>query len=113
MRFLCASLSTSVILLSGPRGLLARQLLPGVEASGLSDVLGEIAERKGASRSQVALAWCMGKGTVPIPGGRTLAQCKENVGAMKIRLSNGELDALDEAAMRIKKPMVQNSMASM
>eukprot|EP00959_Pyramimonas_sp_CCMP1952_P018909 399522-Pyramimonas_sp.AAC.1 len=64
------------------------------------------------SGSQVALAWCMAKGTVPIPGARSLTQCRSNLAAMRLSLSASEVDALDQAAMCITTPMVQNSMAS-
>jgi len=102
---------------SGPRGLLARRLLPGAESSGLLPTLQEIAQAKSTSRqevtgSQVALAWCMAKDTVPIPGAKSLEQCRSNLAAMRLTLSPGEVLALDEAAMRITTPMVQNSMAS-
>ncbi len=57
---------------------------------------------------QVAINWCMCKGTVPIPGAKDLAQAQENLGALGWRLSSGEVAELDTAAGRIKKGMVQN-----
>lgn len=105
---------------SGPRGLLARKILPSAESSGLLPTLTEIAAQRSTSKqqvtnSQVALAWCMHHGTVPIPGAKSKEQCLQNLGAMKLSLSGAEVDALDEAAMSIKasKAMVQNSMRSM
>jgi len=102
----------------GPRGILARRLLPGAESSGLLPTLREIAQSKSTTRqevstSQVALAWCMAKDTVPIPGAKTVEQCQSNLAAMRLKLSAADVTALDEAAMRVKTPMVQNSMASM
>jgi len=42
------------------------------------------AEKKGATRSQVALAWLLAKGlhVVPIPGSRNEAHLLENLGAV-------------------------------
>eukprot|EP00238_Polyblepharides_amylifera_P003275 CAMPEP_0196593630 /NCGR_PEP_ID=MMETSP1081-20130531/76131_1 /TAXON_ID=36882 /ORGANISM="Pyramimonas amylifera, Strain CCMP720" /LENGTH=317 /DNA_ID=CAMNT_0041917661 /DNA_START=257 /DNA_END=1210 /DNA_ORIENTATION=- len=97
----------------GPRGLLARRLLPGAESSGLLPILKEIAKRKKVTTSQVTLAWNMAKDTIPIPGAKNLDQCKQNIKAMSVNLSSSEVASLDEAAMRIKTPMLQNSMRSM
>jgi len=48
------------------------------------------------------------KDTVPIPGVRTLEQAEENIGALEFRLSSDMVDALDKAALDLKKPMIQN-----
>ena len=88
--------------------------LPTVDASP-SDGLrftGRVHGMQEVTGSQVALAWCMAKDTVPIPGAKSLEQCQSNLAAMRLRLSPGEVAALDEAATRITTPMVQNSMAS-
>lgn len=58
--------------------------------------------------SQVSLNWCICKGTVPIVGVKTLAQARENLGALGWRLSQEEIEGLDEAAAKIKKQSVQN-----
>ena len=70
-------------------------------------VLAALFERSRA-RSQVAINWCMCKGTVPIPGAKDLAQAQDNLGALGWRLGSGEVAELDAAAGRIKKGMVQN-----
>lgn len=57
---------------------------------------------------QVAINWCMCKGTIPIPGAKDLAQAKENLGALGWRLSEAEVAELDAAAGRCKKGMTQN-----
>jgi pyridoxine 4-dehydrogenase len=57
---------------------------------------------------QVAINWCICKGTVPIPGAKDLAQAKENLGALGWRLSSGEVAELDAAAARCSSSMVQN-----
>lgn len=58
--------------------------------------------------SQVALNWCVCKGTVPIVGVKTLDQARENLGALGWRLTEGEVEGLDVAASKIKKQSVQN-----
>lgn len=89
----------------GPRGALFRQLLPQMQP--LLEVLGAIAQERQKTISQVALNWCMAKGTIPIPGAKTLAQAEENIGALGWSLDGGEVAALDEQAAKAK-PMVQN-----
>lgn len=91
---------------SGVRGLLFRQLLPGIEP--LLNCLREIAVVRNKSISQVALNWCICKGTMPIPGAKTLEQAKQNIGALGWQLDPGEVEALDQAAARVDKKMVQN-----
>ena len=58
--------------------------------------LGEIAERHGATRVQIILAWLLKRSPamLPIPGTRSLEHLKENVAALEIELSDAEFDAL-------------------
>jgi pyridoxine 4-dehydrogenase len=58
--------------------------------------------------SQVAINWCICKGTIPIPGAKSLAQAKQNVGALGWQLDCGEVAALDQAAANTDRKMVQN-----
>ncbi|KAI7838722.1 hypothetical protein COHA_007518 [Chlorella ohadii] len=90
----------------GPRGLVFRQVLPGLAP--LLDLMGQIAKRRGKTLSQVAINWAICQGAVPIPGAKDMAQAKENLGALGWRLSDGEVRALNEAADRVPKAMVQN-----
>lgn len=53
-------------------------------------------EHDGKSPSQVALNWCIGKGTVPIPGAKNVRQAQENAGALGWQLTETEAAALDE-----------------
>ncbi len=94
----------------GLRGWLCRQILPG--ARSLLGCLEAIAHRRERTMAQVALNWCMAKGTIPIPGARTLAQAQENLGALGWQLDSGEVAALDQEAARVKRRMVQNSFQS-
>lgn len=91
---------------SGLRGLVFRQILPGVQ--GLLDCVRAIAQERQKTMAQVAINWCMCKGTIPIPGAKTLHQAEQNIGALGWRLSSGEVSELDHAASRTDKTMVQN-----
>jgi pyridoxine 4-dehydrogenase len=90
----------------GIRGILFRQLLPGIQS--LLACLRDVAEDRNKSMSQVALNWCICKGTLPIPGAKTIEQAKENLGALGWQLSDGEIAELDRAATNSNKKMVQN-----
>lgn len=94
----------------GLRGLLFRQLLPKIQP--LLEVLGAIAAHRQKTSAQVALNWCICKGTLPIPGAKTLVQAQQNIGALGWRLDAGELEALDRAAARSDGRMVQNNFQS-
>jgi aryl-alcohol dehydrogenase-like predicted oxidoreductase len=62
-------------------------------------VVREIAERKGATPGQVALAWLLHKGpdVVPIPGTKRRSFLEENVAAAAVRLPEADLALLDAA----------------
>lgn len=55
----------------------------------------EIAEKRGVSTSQVALAWLLARGVVPIPGSTKLERVRENAAATTVALSADDLDVLD------------------
>jgi aryl-alcohol dehydrogenase-like predicted oxidoreductase len=57
----------------------------------------EIAERKGATPGQIALAWLLHKGPdiVPIPGTKHRRYLEENVGAAEVSLNIKEMATLD------------------
>jgi aryl-alcohol dehydrogenase-like predicted oxidoreductase len=60
----------------------------------------EIADEKGCTASQLALAWVLAQGEdmVPIPGTKHLNYLKENLGAVDVILSEDDLRRLDESA---------------
>jgi aryl-alcohol dehydrogenase-like predicted oxidoreductase len=60
----------------------------------------EIADEKGVTPGQLALAWVMAQGDdiVPIPGTTTVRHLEENVAAAEIELSEEDLRRLDDAA---------------
>lgn len=74
----------------------------------LLSTLTEIATARDKTMSQVALNWCICKGTVPIVGVKTLAQARENLGALGWQLSSAEIEELDRAAGKMEKQSVQN-----
>jgi aryl-alcohol dehydrogenase-like predicted oxidoreductase len=61
------------------------------------DVLAEVAERKGATPAQVALAWLLAQRSwiVPIPGTTKLHRLEENLGAADLELTADDLAELD------------------
>lgn len=91
---------------SGVRGLLFRQLLPKIQP--LLMVLTDIATARQKTPAQVALNWCIAKGTIPIPGAKSLTQAQQNLGALGWSLEAGEVEALDQATRRRDGQMVQN-----
>ena len=60
----------------------------------------EIAEEKGVSAGQLALAWVQAQGDdiVPIPGTTTPEHLEENVAALEVELTDEDLRRLDEVA---------------
>ncbi|CAI9274177.1 unnamed protein product [Lactuca saligna] len=97
---------TSNNLPRGPRSLLFRQILPGLEPLLIS--LKEISEKRGKSIPQVAINWCICKGTIPIPGVKSLKQAEDNLGALGWKLRPTELDQLEYAATQSPRKMLQN-----
>jgi aryl-alcohol dehydrogenase-like predicted oxidoreductase len=56
-----------------------------------------LADARGISSSQFAIAWCLQVAgvTCPIIGPRTMEQLKDNMGAMKVTLTTDDLKAVD------------------
>jgi aryl-alcohol dehydrogenase-like predicted oxidoreductase len=67
------------------------------------DLLGRIAQDKGATPAQIALAWLLAQRPwiVPIPGTRRMERLEENLGALEVQLTPGDLAAIDAAAAEI------------
>jgi len=59
----------------------------------------EIAARRRCTPAQVALAWVLaqGKDIIPIPGTKRRNALEENVAAVKLQLSSGEINRLSQA----------------
>jgi aryl-alcohol dehydrogenase-like predicted oxidoreductase len=68
------------------------------------DLLKRVADEKGKSPAQIALAWLLAQRPtiVPIPGTTKLHRLEENIGAAEIELTKGDLSAIAEAASRIE-----------
>jgi aryl-alcohol dehydrogenase-like predicted oxidoreductase len=56
-----------------------------------------IAEEKGCTPAQLALAWVLARGedVVPIPGTRRRRHLEDNIGALEVQLSKDDLDRLE------------------
>jgi len=89
-----------------PRRQLFKELLPG--AQDLLNTLEAVAKEYKKSQPQVAINWAICKGTVPIPGCRTIKQAEENLGAVGWSLKPDAVEELDRVAGAVKKPMIQN-----
>ena len=68
------------------------------------DLLTRIAKEKNAAPSQIALAWLLAQKPwiVPIPGTTKLNRLEENLGAVTIDLTSGDLREINDAASAIK-----------
>ena len=69
----------------------------------LVDLLRSVAERKGATPAQIALAWLLAQKPwiVPIPGTTKLHRLDENLGAVMVELSTDDLRVIDATASKI------------
>lgn len=70
----------------------------------LVDLVQRVAERRGATVGQVALAWLLAQRDwiVPIPGTRRLERLDENLGAATLELSVDDLAELDDASRTVE-----------
>jgi aryl-alcohol dehydrogenase-like predicted oxidoreductase len=81
-----------------------RTMFPRLAAENLAqnqaivDRITAVADRKGVTPGQIALAWVIARDTVPIPGTRRIKYLEENAAAADISLTTADLAALDEAA---------------
>lgn len=70
----------------------------------LVDLVKAVAVRKHATPAQVALAWLLAQKpwVVPIPGTTKLHRLEENLGAVDLELTRGDLDEINVAASKIE-----------
>jgi aryl-alcohol dehydrogenase-like predicted oxidoreductase len=68
----------------------------------LADRVTELAEQRGITPAQLALAWLLAKGEdiVPIPGTKSPRRLEENAAATDVQLSSQDVEALDDAISR-------------
>jgi aryl-alcohol dehydrogenase-like predicted oxidoreductase len=66
----------------------------------LLDLMDTLAKQKGASISQIALAWLLADPLIssPIIGANSIEQLKDNLGALDVRLTPAEKTTLDNAS---------------
>lgn len=70
----------------------------------LVNLLREIgAAHGGKTPAQVAINWVICKGAVPIPGVKNERQARQNIGALGWRLSEEEVQVLDEASEEVDR----------
>jgi aryl-alcohol dehydrogenase-like predicted oxidoreductase len=69
----------------------------------LIDLVGRIAKDKDATPAQIALAWLLAQRPwiAPIPGTRRLERLEENLGALRVELTAGDLAEIGAAAASI------------
>ena len=67
------------------------------------DLLNELAAARNATPPQIALAWVLAQKPwiVPIPGTSRIRHLEENLGALKVTLSNDDLQRIDAAVASI------------
>jgi aryl-alcohol dehydrogenase-like predicted oxidoreductase len=70
----------------------------------LVDLLNHVADQKGATPAQVALAWLLAQKPwiVPIPGTTRLHRLEENICAVNVVLTPGDLGEIEAAAAKIQ-----------
>jgi aryl-alcohol dehydrogenase-like predicted oxidoreductase len=70
----------------------------------LVDLIKAVASRKDATPAQIALAWLLAQKPwiVPIPGTKKLSRLEENLGAVGIELTAGDLKEIGAALAKIK-----------
>ena len=66
----------------------------------LQEALRSVAARLGVTAAQVALAWLVDGGAVPIPGTRRPERVRELAGAADLRLSEADRELLDRASAK-------------
>ena len=87
-----------------------RRILPNFNRKAMLTVqpvlslLHEIGEKYSKTPSQVAIRWLIeNEAVLPIPGAKNGAQASENAGALSFKLTEQELDQLNQATMAWRK----------
>jgi 1-deoxyxylulose-5-phosphate synthase len=92
-----------------PRGQVddyARRLYSYPEADRILEAVGNVAEGRGVSRAQVALAWLLARPgvTAPIVGATKMAHLDDALAAVSLELETGEIQALE--ASYVPRPVL-------
>lgn len=88
----------------GPRKKLYEKLQETPDYDNLLTAMDQVAAQHGsaANKAQVAINWARAKGSIPIPGARTVRQVQQNYNALDWTLTKDEERLLDEAAAKVK-----------
>jgi aryl-alcohol dehydrogenase-like predicted oxidoreductase len=73
-------------------------LRPDARRDRILEALAAVARETGRGPAATALAWSLAHGVIPILGARSLAQLKENLACLEVRLDAGQLARLDAAS---------------
>jgi aryl-alcohol dehydrogenase-like predicted oxidoreductase len=86
----------------GPRAITAAGILQRIQP--LLKLMTRIGQDHGGkTNAQVALNWCICKGTMPIPGAKNAEQAQQNAGALGWRLTEAEVAELDRVSDEVTK----------
>ncbi|HSQ39395.1 MAG TPA: aldo/keto reductase [Anaerolineales bacterium] len=86
----------------GPRAVNAAATLQRIQP--LIKLMTKIGQDHGGkSNAQVALNWCICKGTMPIPGAKNAEQARQNAGALGWKLTEAEVAELDATSDEVTK----------
>lgn len=106
--FLTGTVDTSALAANDGRRRLARFSDDNANANqAIADAVKQIAEAKGATAGQVAIAWVAAQGdklgtpVVPIPGTKRVKWVEENVAALDIELTADDVAVLDGLAAQV------------
>jgi aryl-alcohol dehydrogenase-like predicted oxidoreductase len=68
------------------------------------DLIRRFAEKKNATAAQISLAWLLAQkpSIVPIPGTRNIDHLNENLGAINVQLTLGDVQEIDNALSKIE-----------
>jgi aryl-alcohol dehydrogenase-like predicted oxidoreductase len=103
--FLTGKIDTSTTFNATDFRNISPRFAPDARAANMAmvDLLRRIAERKGATPAQIALAWLLAQKPwiVPIPGTRKVERLEENIGAASVDLSDADVREMRDAASQI------------
>lgn len=68
----------------------------------LTDAMKEVAEKYNAGVPQIAIAWAIAKGAIPIVGATKPEQIEEIAGAATVKLTEADRKTLEQAAAKVK-----------
>jgi len=103
--FLTGKIDTTTTLDTKDFRSISPRFAPDARAANMAmvDLVKRVAEHNGATPAQIALAWLLAQKPwiVPIPGTKKLSRLEENLGAVNVALTPGDLRDIEEATSRI------------